>query len=220
MGRSQSPGSAGLTRRALLGGASKTAVVGAVVGAIPAGACAIAPQPAAQVAPVVRVGARAAAPGATLEQMTVNGTIYEFALDARWTLADFLREQLGMTGTKVACDRGECGACTVLLDGKPVLGCMTLAADAVGHTVQTVEGLAVDGQLNPLQQAFWDQGGQQCGFCTSGMLMSATALLAANPKPTEDEVRQAISGNLCRCTGYRKIVASILAASGQAPAVA
>ncbi len=179
-------------------------------------AAVVAPQVLADVVPVVRVGPRPGAPGTALVRMTVNSTLYEFALDARWTLAELLREQLGLTGTKVGCDRGECGSCTVLLDGKPVLACMTLAADAVGHEVLTVEGLANGGELNPLQASFWETGAVQCGFCTPGMLMSATALLAANPKPSEADVRHALSGNLCRCTGYKKIVQAVLATSGQA----
>ncbi len=149
-------------------------------------------------------------------QLTVNGTLYEVAIDARATLAELLRDGLGLTGTKVACDRAECGSCTVLLDGKAVLSCSTLAIQTSGREVRTVEGLARGGQLNPLQQAFYENGAAQCGFCTPGMLMSATALLQAQPKPSEAEIRHALSGNLCRCTGYKKIVESVLAASGQA----
>ncbi len=148
-------------------------------------------------------------------QIEVNGTLYELAVDSRWTLAELLRDQLGLTGTKVGCDRGECGSCTVLLNGRAVLSCLTLAVEADGQKVATVEGLARDGKLGPLQEAFWDRGAAQCGFCTPGMLMSATALLEAKPKPTEAEVRQALSGNLCRCTGYKKIVEAVLTASGQ-----
>lgn len=150
-------------------------------------------------------------------QVTVNGTLFEAGVDPRWTLAEFLRDQLNLTGTKVGCDRGECGSCTVLVDGKAILSCMALATEVAGRKITTVESLAGDGKLSTLQQAFWDSGSVQCGFCTPGMLMSATALLAAKPKPTEDEVRLALSGNLCRCTGYRKIVEGVLVASGQAP---
>jgi len=150
-------------------------------------------------------------------ELTVNSTLYETAVDPRWTLAELLRDQLGLTGTKVGCDRGECGTCTVLVNGKAVLSCMVLATEVAGKKIATVEGLAGNGKLNALQQAFWDSGAAQCGFCTPGMLMSATALLAAKPKPTEDEVRLALSGNLCRCTGYRKIVEGVLVASGQPP---
>ncbi|MDE3075044.1 MAG: (2Fe-2S)-binding protein [Chloroflexota bacterium] len=170
---------------------------------------------AAQVTPVVRVGPPAGAPGTALMQLTVNGTLYETAVDPRWTLAELLRDNLGLTGTKVGCDRGECGSCTVLLDGKAVLACSALAVEVEGRQVKTVESLSSKGQLSPLQQAFWEAGATQCGFCTPGMLMSATALLDAVPKPTADQVRLAISGNLCRCTGYKKIVEAVMAASGQ-----
>jgi len=150
-------------------------------------------------------------------QLTVNGTLYEAAVDARWTLAELLREQIGLTGTKLGCDRGECGACTVLIEGKSALSCMTLAAEAADKKITTVESLSSDGKMSTLQEAFWAAGAVQCGFCTPGMLMSATALLQANPKPTEDDVRHGLSGNLCRCTGYRKIVEGVLVASGQTP---
>lgn len=183
--------------------------------AIPIGN-AVGPAPIAR--PVaVKVGPPAGAAQTTIVQTTVNGTAFEVAVDARWTLAELLRDQLLLTGTKVGCDRGECGSCTVIVDGKAVLACLALAVEVSGKTVQTVEGLATTGKLNPLQQSFWDSGSAQCGFCIPGMLMSSTALLAATPKPTEDEVRRAISGNLCRCTGYRKIVEGVLVASGQAP---
>jgi len=202
------------SRRSFLKGAGITAAGAAA--AVPVHA-AIAP--AAPVArPVaVRVGPPAGAASTTLVQLTVNGTIFEVAVDPRWTLAEMLRDQLNLTGTKVGCDRGECGSCTVIVDGKAVLSCMILATEVAGRKVATVESLASNGKLNELQQAFWDSGSTQCGFCIPGMLMSATALLAAKPKPTEDDVRLALSGNLCRCTGYRKIVEGVLVASGQAP---
>jgi len=146
-------------------------------------------------------------------QLTVNGMLLEAAIEPQWTLAEFLRDQLGHTGTKVACDRGECGSCTVLMDGKAVLACMVIATEAAGHKVLTVEGLTKGADLSPLQRAFWEAGAVQCGFCTPGMLMSATALLATNPKPSAADVRLAISGNLCRCTGYTKIVEAVLRAS-------
>ncbi len=202
-----------LTRRTFLKGAGVTAVGSAA--AVPIGN-AVAPAPLAR--PVaVRVGSPAGTAETALMQVTVNGTVFEAAVDPRWTLAELLRDHLNLTGTKVGCDRGECGTCTVIVNGKAVLGCLTFATEAAGSTVVTVESLAANGKLNPLQQAFWDTGAAQCGFCTPGMLMSATALLAAKPKPTEDDVRQAISGNLCRCTGYKKIVEAVLVASGQAP---
>lgn len=132
------------------------------------------------------------------------------AVEPRMTLLDILRDNLGLTGTKKACDLGNCGSCTVLLDGKPVVSCLLLAVDARGRDILTIEGLAKNGQLHPLQQAFIDYSALQCGFCTPGMLLSAKALLDSNPEPTEDEVKEAISGNLCRCTGYGNIVEAIL----------
>ncbi len=179
---------------------------------------AVGPTPPPATPKAVRVGPPAGAGKTVLMQLTVNGTLFEAAVDTRWTLAEMLRDQLRLTGTKVGCDRGECGSCTVLVDGKPTLSCMTLAQEMAGRKIATVEGLATHGRLNDLQQAFWDRGAAQCGFCTSGMLMSATALLTANAKPTEDDVRHALSGNLCRCTGYKKIVEAVLVASGQTPA--
>lgn len=142
--------------------------------------------------------------------LKVNGESYEVAVEPRTILLDVLREEFGLTGAKRACDFGNCGTCTVLIDGKPVLSCLTLAMDAVGKDVVTVEGMARDGQLHPLQQAFIAHGAIQCGFCTPGMLLSAKALLDQNRRPTDEEVREAISGNLCRCTGYHKIVEAIL----------
>jgi len=132
------------------------------------------------------------------------------AVEPRMTLLDVLRDNLGLTGTKKACDLGNCGSCTVLLDSKPVVSCLLLAVDAQGRDILTIEGLAKNGQLHPLQQAFIDYSALQCGFCTPGMLLSAKALLDSNPEPTEDEVKEAISGNLCRCTGYGNIVEAIL----------
>jgi aerobic-type carbon monoxide dehydrogenase small subunit (CoxS/CutS family) len=202
-----------LTRRTLLKGAGAAAAGTAAVVPISG---AVAPAPLAR--PVaVRIGPPAGAAATTLVQTTVNGTVLEAAVDARWTLSEFLRDQLGLTGTKEGCNRGECGSCTVIVDGKAVLGCMALAVEVAGKTVQTVESLVAGGKLNALQQAFWDSGSVQCGFCIPGMLMSSTALLAAKPKPTEDDVRLALSGNLCRCTGYRKIVEGVLVGSGQPP---
>ena len=146
--------------------------------------------------------------------LRVNGESYEVAVEPRTILVDVLREQLGLIGTKKACDFGNCGSCTVLMDGKPVLSCLVLALDAQGKDILTVEGLAKDGQLHPLQQAFIDHGAIQCGFCTPGMLLSAKALLDENPEPTIEEVKQAIASNLCRCTGYQKIVEAILSVVG------
>ena len=150
-----------------------------------------------------------------LIELKVNGEIYEVAIDTHRTLLEVLRENLGLTGTKEACDLGECGSCTVLMDGRPVLSCLTLAIEAQGKDILTVEGLAKEGKLHPLQQSFVDHGAIQCGFCTPGMIMSAKALLDGNPSPTEEEIKKAISGNLCRCTGYVKIIEAIKAAEGK-----
>jgi len=145
--------------------------------------------------------------------MTLNGEELTVQVEPSTLLVEVLRDQLELTGTKVACGEGECGACTVLLDGQPVNSCLVPALKAQGREVITVEGLAPLGDLHPLQKAFVEQGAVQCGYCTPGMLMSAKALLDHNPSSTEDEVRLAISGNLCRCTGYAKIVEAILDAS-------
>ena len=147
--------------------------------------------------------------------ITVNGRRRECTVETRMTLVDLLRHELGLTGTHVGCEHGVCGACTVLLDGLSVRSCLMLAVQANGHDVTTVEGLAGPGHvLNPLQEAFWDKNALQCGFCTPGMLLTLTELLTANASPSEADVRDAISGNLCRCTGYQAIVeATLLAAA-------
>jgi aerobic-type carbon monoxide dehydrogenase small subunit (CoxS/CutS family) len=150
-------------------------------------------------------------------RLTVNGVAQRIEVEDRWTLVEVLRDRVGLTGTKIGCDRGECGACTVLVDGRPVYFCSQLAVWADGRRVQTVEGLARNGRLSPLQQAFVDHNAAQCGFCTSGQLMAATALLARNPRPTAPEVRAGMTGNLCRCSNYNAIVEAVLAASGAAP---
>ena len=146
-----------------------------------------------------------------LMEFKVNGEHYEVAVKPNRTLLEVLREDLGLTGTKVGCNQGDCGSCTVLLDGKAVCSCLTLAVEAQGKEIITIEGLASNGQLHPIQQAFIDYFAVQCGYCTPGMIISAKALLDENPDPTEDEVRHALQGNLCRCTGYVKIVEAILA---------
>jgi carbon-monoxide dehydrogenase small subunit len=146
-------------------------------------------------------------------ELKVNGEIHEVLVETHRTLLEVLRENIGLTGTKEACDTGECGACAVLLDGIPVNSCLVLALDARGKEVTTIEGLAKNGKLHPVQKAFVEHGASQCGFCTPGMIITAKALLDENPKPTEQEVRQAISGNLCRCSGYAKILEAIKAAS-------
>lgn len=149
-------------------------------------------------------------------RLTVNGFLYEADVEPRRTLLELIREDFELTGTKEGCGLGECGTCTVLLDGKPIKSCIALAVQANGREVTTIEGLEKpDGTLHPMQQAFIDHGAIQCGFCTPGMVLSAKALLEENPRPTEMEVRQAIAGNLCRCTGYQKIVEAILAAANQ-----
>ena len=141
--------------------------------------------------------------------MRVNGDARTCAVDPGTTLLEALRYRLGLTGSKQGCDKGDCGACTVLLDGEPVLSCITFALACEGHDVVTVEGLAGAGGPSPLQDAFDTSGGAQCGFCTPGMLVSATALLRRNPSPTREQIAQALSGNLCRCTGYEKILDAV-----------
>jgi aerobic-type carbon monoxide dehydrogenase small subunit (CoxS/CutS family) len=145
--------------------------------------------------------------------VTVNGEVIEYDVEARRLLVHFLRDDLDLTGTHVGCDTGNCGACSVIYNGTLAKSCMLLAIQADGATIETVEGLANDGQLTPLQQSFSDHHALQCGYCTPGMLMSATALLRANPQPSEDEIRKAIQGNICRCTGYVNIVEAIKAAA-------
>jgi carbon-monoxide dehydrogenase small subunit len=145
--------------------------------------------------------------------VTVNGQPHERTVESRLSLADFLRHELGLTGTHVGCEHGVCGACTVLVGGSTARACLMLAVQTDGHEVHTVEGLAENGELNRLQQAFWDKHGLQCGFCTSGVLMTLTELLREKPSPTEAEVRDALSGHLCRCTGYHNIVAAALEAA-------
>ena len=146
--------------------------------------------------------------------LDVNGVAYEEEIEPHRTLLSVLRTELGLTGTKEGCDDSECGACMVLVDGRPVNACSFLALQAGGRAVQTVEGLAKGGELHPLQTAFLEQGGVQCGFCTPGMLMSAKALLDQNPSPTEAEIKRHLGGNLCRCTGYAGIVRAVKRAAG------
>ena len=147
---------------------------------------------------------------------TVNGEPQEVLVEPFGSLLDMLRDVLHLTGTKKGCDEGDCGACTVLVDGKTVTACMMLALDAEGADITTVEGLMQDGELHAVQAAFVEHGGVQCGFCTPGLIMSGVGLLLENPNPTEEEARYAIGGNLCRCTGYTKVVKAILAAAEQA----
>ncbi|MGC8515060.1 MAG: (2Fe-2S)-binding protein [Thermoplasmata archaeon] len=146
-------------------------------------------------------------------KVTVNNKVYEKETDSRTLLVDFIREKLGLTGTHVGCDTTNCGACTILLDGKPVKSCTVLAVQANGKTITTIEGLSHGKEIHPLQKAFLDKNGLQCGYCTAGMIMMAHWLIRKNPEATRDEIREAISGNICRCTGYDSIVDSIQEAS-------
>jgi carbon-monoxide dehydrogenase small subunit len=146
--------------------------------------------------------------------VTVNGRAYQRQVEARTLLSDFLRHELGLTGTHVGCEHGVCGACTILFDGQPIRSCLTFAVQANGHSITTVEGLAKSqSELHPLQQAFWEAHGLQCGFCTPGILMTLLPFLDENPDPSETEIREALSGNLCRCTGYQHIVDAVALAA-------
>jgi len=149
------------------------------------------------------------------QEMTfiVNGDQYSVQVDIRRTLLEVLRETLGLTGTKEMCNKGDCGGCTVIMDGKPVLSCLTLAVEAQGRQIVTIEGLADGFKLHPIQQAFVDKGAIQCGYCTPGFIMSAKALLDKNPRPTEEQIKEGIANNICRCTGYVQIVEAIQAAA-------
>ena len=186
------------SRRDFLEGTGATVVAGAAVTAlgIPA-------------APAQQTGAPEAR---TVISLIVNGTRQSVEVEYRWTLAELLRDELDLTGTKIGCNRSECGACTVLMNGQPVYSCSQLAVWADGATVQTVEGLAQNGQLSPVQLAFVENNGPQCGFCTPGQLMTATALLNNNASPNPEEVREALVGNLCRCSNYNAIVEAVVAA--------
>jgi len=146
---------------------------------------------------------------------TINGASTEYLCDANQTLLDVLRDNLGLTGSKEGCGSGDCGACSVILDGRLVCSCLVLAPEAEGHRIETIEGLAQGGQLHPLQQKFLEHAALQCGFCTPGLLMAAKALLDANPDPTETEARYWLAGNLCRCTGYDKIIRAVMDAAAE-----
>ena len=141
--------------------------------------------------------------------LTINGETVTRTVEARTLLVHFIREDLELTGTHIGCDTTSCGACTILLNGRPVKSCTVFAVQANGAELETIEGLAAGGELHPLQEGFWEKHGLQCGYCTPGMIMSAKGFLAENPNPTEDEIRHGISGNLCRCTGYNKIVEAV-----------
>jgi aerobic carbon-monoxide dehydrogenase small subunit len=148
-------------------------------------------------------------------QVTVNGTMHTSEVEPRLLLVHYLREKLGLTGTNIGCDTSQCGACTILLDGTAVKSCTVLAVQADGGSVTTIEGLAEDGHLHPVQNGFWEKHGLQCGFCTPGMIMSSVGLLQENPHPSEEEIRHALEGNICRCTGYQNIVAAVKYAATQ-----
>jgi carbon-monoxide dehydrogenase small subunit len=147
--------------------------------------------------------------------ITVNGDTYELLVSPNQTLLEVLREKLGLMGTKRGCDLGACGACTVLMDGEAILSCLFLAVDAVGKEIVTIEGLSEGGELHPLQKAFIDHGGLQCGFCTPGIILTAKAVLDEEPHPTEESIKRKIAGNLCRCTGYKKVTEAVMSASGR-----
>jgi xanthine dehydrogenase YagT iron-sulfur-binding subunit len=190
-----------VTRRAFLEGAG-VAIVATATLPVMTGTDA-----AAQSAPVASPGA-----ATTRIVVTVNGAEHRLEVGDHWTLAELLRDHLTLTGTKLGCERGECGACTVLLDGAPVYACSYLAVWSDGKKVETVEGLMRNGQLSPLQQAFVEHDAPQCGYCTSGQLMSAAALLRRNPRPTSADARNALAGNICRCSNYNRIVEAVVAA--------
>jgi len=148
-------------------------------------------------------------------RLTVNGQPREDAVADNMLLVDYLRESIGLSGTKMGCDGGECGACTVLVDGRPRLSCISLASSCAGKNIETIEGGAADGRLSALQKSFHEKLGSQCGYCTPGMIMAAEGLLRTNPNPTDGEIREALGGNICRCTGYVKIIESVQAAVGE-----
>ena len=149
-------------------------------------------------------------------KMTINGQSYSHEVEPRLLLVHYIRETVGLTGTHVGCDTSQCGACTILMNGQAVKACTFFAVQVDGANIMTIEGLAKDGELHPIQMGFWEKHGLQCGFCTPGMIMAAVDLLRENPKPSESEIREGMSGNLCRCTGYQNIVRAVQAASGSA----
>jgi len=196
-----------ISRRKFVEGTSAGIVA---VAAIPAVEAQQKPTPAAAPAAV-----NPSVPRTTIK-LTVNGVDHRLEVEDRWTLVELLRDHLELTGTKIGCDRGECGACTVLVDGTPLYSCSQLAVWMNGRSITTVEGLAKNGKLDPLQEAFIEHDAPQCGYCTSGQLMIAKALLMKNAKPTRDEVRTAMTGNLCRCSNYNHYVEAVMAAGAKA----
>ena len=196
----------GISRRGFLKGAGLTAAGTALLDGVQAFG--------RETAATTNPGVTELGPGPVPIHLKINGKEQSLEIEPRTTLAEALRIHLGMTGTKVICDRGACSGCTVWLDKMPVNSCMTLAVDAIGHEVTTIEGISADGAPHPLQAAFVKHDAMQCGFCTPGMVMSCAALLEKNPHPTESDVRHAISGNLCRCGTYPKIFAATLEAAG------
>ena len=196
-----------ISRRKFVEGTSAGIVA---VAAIPAVEAQQKPTPAAAPAAV-----NPSVPRTTIK-LTVNGVDHRLEVEDRWTLVELLRDHLELTGTKIGCDRGECGACTVLVDGTPLYSCSQLAVWMNGRSIQTVEGLAKSGKLDPLQEAFIEHDAPQCGYCTSGQLMIAKALLMKNARPTRDEVRTAMTGNLCRCSNYNHYVEAVMAAGAKA----
>lgn len=194
----------GITRRGFLKGAGLTAASTALLDGVQALHAETTETP----------GVTEMGPGPVPLQLNINGAEHTIELEPRTTLAEALRIHLGMTGTKIVCDRGSCSGCTVWLDKMPVNSCMTLAIDAVGHRITTIEGLAPEGELHPVQAAFVKHDAMQCGYCTPGMVMSCVALLEKNPHPTENDVRHAVAGNLCRCGTYPKVFAATLDAAG------
>lgn len=202
---SSDPGRNGITRRGFLKGAGITAAGTALLEGVHAFNAEAAP---------AQPGVTVMGPGPTPVTLNVNGKENSVQIEPRTTLAEALRINLGMTGTKIVCDRGSCSGCTVWLDKMPVNSCTILAVDAIGHQVTTIEGLSTDGKLHPVQAAFVKHDALQCGFCTPGMVMSCAALLEANHKPTEQDVRDATSGNLCRCGTYPRIFAATLEVAG------
>lgn len=196
----------GISRRGFLKGAGLTAAGTALLDGVQAFG--------RETAATTNTGVEELGPGPVPILLRINGKEQSLEIEPRTTLADALRIDLGLTGTKVICDRGACSGCTVWLDKMPVNSCMTLAVDAIGHEVTTIEGISTDGEPHPLQAAFVKHDAMQCGFCTPGMVMSCAALLEQKPHPTESDVRHAISGNLCRCGTYPKVFAAVLEAAG------